>query len=165
MLIICAVLRTTQMCTSLRSAQAVIVLQLLQQITSILSTFNDIHHLLSTEKDTNRVLERLSEINSGDSTPSVSTSTGEMSIMDGYVPNPTSLPDVSPIPPPTGDAVNNMTEATAAQSAQSAPTVINNITNNNTSGSQSSPVMVAPTTPRNATNSFIDFQKQQYTRI
>lgn len=108
-------------------------------------------------------------------TPSVSTGkndgsdserpAGEMSVMDGYVPNPTSLPDVSPIPPPTGDAVNNMTEATAAQSAQSAPTVINNITNNNTSGSQSSPVMVAPTTPRNATNSFIDFQKQQYTRI
>lgn len=118
-----------------------------------------------TEKDTNRVLERLSEINSGDSTPSVSTSTGEMSIMDGYVPNPTSLPDVSPTTVPTGDAVNNMTEATAGQSAQKAPTVINNITNNNTSGSQSSPVMVAPTTSRNATNSFIDFQRQQYTRI
>ena len=118
-----------------------------------------------TEKDTNRVLERLSEIDSGDSTPSVSTSTGEMSIMDGYVPNPTSLPDVSPTTVPTGDAVNNMTEATAGQTAQKAPTVINNITNNNASGSQSSPVMVAPTTSRNATNSFIDFQRQQYTRI
>ena len=118
-----------------------------------------------SEKDTNRVLERLSEIDSGDSTPSVSTSTGEMSIMDGYVPNPTSLPDVSPTTVPTGEAVNNMTEATASQTAQKAPTVINNITNNNTSGSQSSPVMVAPTTSRNATNSFIDFQRQQYTRI
>lgn len=118
-----------------------------------------------TEKDTNRVLERLSEIDSGDSAPSVSTSTGEMSIMDGYVPNPTSLPDVSPTTVPTGEAVNNMTEAAAAQSAQKAPTVINNITNNNTSGSQSSPVMVAPTTSRNTTNSFIDFQRQQYTRI
>lgn len=118
-----------------------------------------------TEKDTNRVLERLSEIDSGDSTPSVSTSTGEMSIMDGYVPNPTSLPDVSPTTVPTGEAVNNMTEATAGQTAQKAPTVINNITNNNTSGSQSSPVMVAPTTSRNTTNSFIDFQRQQYTRI
>ena len=31
-----------------------IVLQLLQQITSILSTFNDTRHLLSTEKDTKR---------------------------------------------------------------------------------------------------------------
>ena len=118
-----------------------------------------------SEKDTNRVLERLSEIDSGDSTPSVSASTGEMSIMDGYVPNPTSLPDVSPTTVPTGDAVNNMTDAVSSQSAQKAPTVINNITNNNTSGSQSSPVMVAPTTSRNATNSFIDFQRQQYTRI
>ena len=118
-----------------------------------------------SEKDTNRVLERLSEIDSGNSTPSVSASTGEMSIMDGYVPNPTSLPDVSPTTVPTGDAVNNMTDAVSSQSAQKAPTVINNITNNNTSGSQSSPVMVAPTTSRNATNSFIDFQRQQYTRI
>lgn len=108
-------------------------------------------------------------------------------ILESNVPNANALVNMSPSDPsrmlmtgtdgasnlekietsvtPTADAVGNMTEATSAQSAQSAPTVINNITNNNTSGSQSSPVMVAPTTSRNATNSFIDFQRQQYTRI
>ena len=118
-----------------------------------------------SEKDTNRVLERLSEIDSGDSTASISAPSGEMSIMDGYVPNPTSLPDISTSQVPTGEAVNNMTEAASPTAESKAPTIINNVTNNNTTGSQSSPVMVAPSSSRNKTNSFIDFQHKQYTRI
>lgn len=118
-----------------------------------------------SEKDTNRVLERLSKIDSGDSTASISAPSGEMSIMDGWIPNPTSLPDISTSQVPTGEAVNNMTEAASPTAESKAPTIINNVTNNNTTGSQSSPVMVAPSSSRNKTNSFIDFQHKQYTRI
>ena len=118
-----------------------------------------------SEKDTNRVLERLSKIESGDSTASISAPSGEMSVMDGFVPNPTSLPDISTSQVPTGEAVNNMTEAASPRAESKAPTIINNVTNNNTTGSQSSPVMVAPSSSRNKTNSFIDFQHKQYTRI
>lgn len=117
-----------------------------------------------SEKDTNRVLERLSKIDSKASTGSIS-SAGEMSIMDGFVPNPTSLPDISTSQVPTGEAVNNMTEAASPKIESKSPTIINNITNNSTTGSQSSPVMVAPSSSRNKTNSFIDFQHKQYTRI
>ena len=67
---------------------------------------------------------------------------------------------------PTADAVGNMTEASASQSSQQAPTVINNVTNNNTQASNSSPpVLINPTTARNSVNSFIDFQSRQYTRV
>jgi hypothetical protein len=66
---------------------------------------------------------------------------------------------------PTADAVGNMTEASASQSSQQAPTVINNITNNNTQASNSAPpVLINPTTSRNNVNSFLDFQSRQYTR-
>ena len=66
---------------------------------------------------------------------------------------------------PTADAVGNMTEASASQTSQQAPTVINNITNNNTQASNSAPpVLINPTTTRNSVNSFIDFQSRQYTR-
>jgi hypothetical protein len=67
---------------------------------------------------------------------------------------------------PTADAVGNMTEASASQSSQQAPTVINNVTNNNTQASNSSPpVLINPTTARNSVNSFIEFQSRQYTRV
>ena len=66
---------------------------------------------------------------------------------------------------PTADAVGNMTEASASQASQQAPTVINNVTNNNTQASNSAPpVLINPTTARNSVNSFIDFQSRQYTR-
>ena len=91
---------------------------------------------------------------------------GEYSIMDGVVPDPTSLPDVTPNALPTADAVGNMTEASASQASQQAPTVINNVTNNNTQASNSAPpVLINPTTARNSVNSFIDFQSRQYTRV
>ena len=91
---------------------------------------------------------------------------GEYSIMDGVVPDPTSLPDVTPNALPTADAVGNMTEASASQASQQAPTVINNVTNNNTQASNSAPpVLINPTTTRNSVNSFIDFQLRQYTRV
>lgn len=67
---------------------------------------------------------------------------------------------------PTADAVGNMTEASASQASQQAPTVINNVTNNNTQASNSAPpVLINPTTARNSVNSFIDFQSRQYTRV
>ena len=109
-------------------------------------------------------------------------------ILESNVPNANALVNMSPSDPsrmlmtgsdsasglerietsvtPTADAVGNMTEASASQSSQQAPTVINNVTNNNTQASNSSPpVLINPTTARNSVNSFIDFQSRQYTRV
>ena len=185
------------------------------------------------EKDTNRVLERLSQLEEGNSpavTPSVSTNRNENSnavdpklkelnekaasaeiaynenpteenykamadatlksdeyILENNIPNANALVNMSPSDPsrmlmtgsdsasglerietsvtPTADAVGNMTEASASEVSQQAPTVINNITNNNTQASNSAPpVLINPTTSRNNVNSFIDFQARQYTR-
>lgn len=78
---------------------------------------------------------------------------GEESIMDGFVPNPTSLPDVSPRPLPTGDAIDRVSEATTT--INNSPT-INNITNNNVSssggGSQSNPLIAMKDTIRDGTS-------------
>ena len=184
------------------------------------------------EKDTNRVLERLSQLEEGNSpavTPAVSTSKttsntvdpklkelnqkavdaeiaynenpseenykamadatlkSDEYILENNVPNANALVNMAPSDPsrmlmtgsdsasglerietsvtPTADAVGNMTEASASQASQQAPTVINNVTNNNTQASNSAPpVLINPTTARNSVNSFIDFQSRQYTR-
>lgn len=78
---------------------------------------------------------------------------GEDSIMDGFVPNPTSLPDLSTRPLPTADAVDNMTSATNNNTYNS-PT-INNITNNNMSssgGGQSNPLITIKDSIRDNTS-------------
>ena len=76
---------------------------------------------------------------------------GEESIMDGYVPNPTSLPDVSTRTLPTGDAIDNMSQASENQTIN-APT-INNITNNNMSGGgQTNPLIAMKDTIRDNTS-------------
>ena len=84
--------------------------------------------------------------------PEVMRPAGEESIMDGYVPNPTSLPDVSPRPLPTGDAIDNMSQASENQTIN-APT-INNITNNNMTGGsgQSNPLIAMKDTIRDNTS-------------
>ena len=84
--------------------------------------------------------------------PEVMRPPGEETIMDGYVPNPTSLPDVSLNPPPTGDAIDNMSQASENQTIN-APT-INNITNNNMTGGggQSNPLIAMKDTIRDNTS-------------
>ena len=85
--------------------------------------------------------------------PEVMRPPGEESIMDGFVPNPTSLPDVSTRALPTGDAIDNMSQASESQTIN-APT-INNITNNNMTGSggnQSNPLIAIKDTIRDNTS-------------
>jgi len=73
---------------------------------------------------------------------------------------------LSPNVVPTGDAVDNMSDA-YQEKVSNVINNINNITNNNMGGggSQSSPVLVNPPSIRNPNNSFIDFQYRQFTRI
>ena len=61
---------------------------------------------------------------------------------------------------PTGDAVDNMTEAASAQQIASAAPVINNITNNNTNPT-SKPILTNPVTPRSVDSSLERLQNQR----
>lgn len=88
---------------------------------------------------------------------------GEMSIMDGYVPNPTSLPDLSPEVTRTADAVGNMSNL-IEKSIQNAVNNIFNTTNNNYSGSSGDQFVISAQRTRNADSSFRFYQQGQNTR-
>lgn len=89
--------------------------------------------------------------------------TGEMSIMDGYVPNPTSLPDLSPAVSPTADAVGNMSNL-IEKSIQNAVNNIFNTTNNNYNGSSGDQFVISAQRTRNTDSSFRFYQQGQNTR-
>lgn len=129
-----------------------------------------------TEKDTNRVIERLSQLDSGENSttvvPSVQSSAfnqadeSRFGVTDKPAVNQTAA-EIMPISQeaqvsvtPTADAVANMTDAAGSVTTNNI-TNIYNTTNNNTSGGgggSQQPILVNPSSSRENSNSLAQFK-------
>ena len=129
-----------------------------------------------TEKDTNRVIERLSQLDSGENSttvvPSVQSSAfnqadeSRFGVTDKPAVNQTAA-EIMPISQeaqvsvtPTADAVANMTDAAGSATTNNI-TNIYNTTNNNTSGGgggSQQPILVNPSSSRENSNSLAQFK-------